>query len=159
MSYQHTLTLGKVAWYGARRINCCTLDWSISPAGEFTMSANVWNNLGTDVIAVGQCVDEVVARFPHHAQARRMCAIWKKWHLNHMNAGTPAQTAELALHTFPGYPMSHLDWTRGVLAAAGLQPDTSHGTSYSYGSAWLKVELPPEVRAEIEAWRDDNSGE
>jgi hypothetical protein len=63
---------------------------------------------------------------------------WDRWHLNDMKAGTPAQEAELRKHEFPGYPVSHYDWSREVLTKAGLQPDNG----YSYGSKWLREEVP-----------------
>lgn len=66
---------------------------------------------------------------------------WKEWHLNDMKAGTPEQTAELKKHKYPGYPVSHYDWAKGILEKAGLQPHNG----YSYGSKWLRVEVPAEV--------------
>lgn len=75
------------------------------------------------------------------AKLNEFLRVWRKWHLNDMKAGTPAQTAELEKHKFPGYPKSHYDWALEVLTQAGLQPDNG----YSYGSAWLKVEVPNEV--------------
>jgi len=68
-------------------------------------------------------------------------AIWNRWHLNDMRAGSPAQMAELAKHTYPGQPTSHYDWAKQTLAAAGLEPDNG----YSYGSAWLTEEVPDSV--------------
>lgn len=64
--------------------------------------------------------------------------VWKRWHLNDMKAGTPAQQAELEKHKFPGYPLSYYTWACEVLEAASLQPDNG----YSYGSKWLKEEVP-----------------
>jgi hypothetical protein len=74
-------------------------------------------------------------------KAERFIAIWNEWHLNDMKAGTPAQEAELKNHTWPGYSVSHYNWACKVLSEAGLQPDNG----YSYGSAWLKVDVPEDV--------------
>lgn len=67
--------------------------------------------------------------------------VWREWHLNDMQAGTPAQEAELKKHKFPGYPVDHFDWAKETLTKAGLQPDNG----YSYGSKWLRIEVPDEV--------------
>jgi hypothetical protein len=71
----------------------------------------------------------------------RLQAVWDRWHLNDMRAGTPAQQACLAEHEFPGYPINHFDWAQAVLDRAGLQPDGG----YRYGSAWLTEEVPDDV--------------
>lgn len=68
-------------------------------------------------------------------------AVWDKWHLNDLKAGTPAQEAYLETQTFPGHPTNHYDWACKVLAEAGLNPDSG----YSYGSKWLRVEVPDEI--------------
>lgn len=73
---------------------------------------------------------------------------WDKWHLNDMQAGSPAQTAELEKHKFPGYPESHYKWAQKVLRDAGLDPapDYIHnGKPYYYGHAWLTVSVPDAV--------------
>jgi hypothetical protein len=77
------------------------------------------------------------------ATLERFISVWETWHLNDMQAGTPAQTAELKKHTFPGYPVSHYDWARDVLRESGLNPDNG----YNYGSAWLRVDVPEDVLA------------
>lgn len=73
--------------------------------------------------------------------------VWEKWHLNDMQAGTPAQMEYLKDHTFPGYPTSHYEWASDLLAAANLNPDGG----YKYGQAWLSVEVPEDVLA----WLND----
>jgi hypothetical protein len=103
---------------------------------------------------------------------RRFFALWDRWHLNKMRAGSPAQSKWLRDHAADweaakadrerwsrenggrGYP-DHYTWAREELTKAGLQPDHSHpvnGKPYSYGSAWLSEEVPPEVLAELEAF-------
>ena len=78
--------------------------------------------------------------------------IWGEWHLNDMNAGSPAQTAHLKQFARDAYReagfSSYYDWAKTELETAGLQPDTSHpkdGAAYSYGSAWLSVNVPKDV--------------
>lgn len=75
----------------------------------------------------------------------RFLAAWDRWHLNDMRAGTPEQMAALERRRaeFPGYPVSHYDWALDVLKAEGLQPHNG----YSYGSAWLREDVPADVLA------------
>lgn len=75
------------------------------------------------------------------ALIQKFLDVWNKWHLNNMQAGTPTQMAELKKNKFPGYPVSHYDWAKETLTKAGLQPDNG----YSYGSKWLRVEVPEDV--------------
>lgn len=82
---------------------------------------------------------------------------WNKWHLNNMQAGSPAQVAHLVTLTWPGYPVSHYDWAKAQLEAAGLQPDPTYshnGKPYNYGSAWLRKEVPDAVIAFLQALPD-----
>ena len=73
--------------------------------------------------------------------------VWRRWHLNNMRAGTPAQEAELRKHKFPGYPASYYTWAKGILETAGLQPDNG----YNYGSRWLTEALPDDVISFLES--------
>jgi hypothetical protein len=86
----------------------------------------------------------------NRAKVAEFLAVWRAWHLNDMKAGTPEQEAELKRHTFPGYPVSHYDWAKETLRAAGLQPHNG----YCYGSKWLRVEVPAEVVAFLRALPD-----
>jgi hypothetical protein len=84
----------------------------------------------------------------------RLAELWDTWHLNTMQAGSPAQTAWLKAHKgeFPGYPVSHYEWAGEQLAAAGLNPDPNYlhdGKPYRYGHAWLEVQVPAEVLEEL----------
>jgi hypothetical protein len=79
----------------------------------------------------------------------RLRAAWSQWHLNDMTAGSPAQEEYLRANPVRyAYPQSHYDAALAALSAAGLQPDASHmrdGKAYSYGSAWLRREVPADV--------------
>ena len=47
---------------------------------------------------------------------RRFLDVWDNWHLNDMNAGTPAQTAELDKHEFPNdSARPHYRWAKDNL--------------------------------------------
>jgi hypothetical protein len=85
----------------------------------------------------------------------KLLAIWDRYHLNDMQAGSPNQMAWLREHesSFPRYPISHYTWAREQLAAVGLQPDPDyiyHDKPYSYGCAWLLEEVPADVIAWLE---------
>jgi hypothetical protein len=154
----NTYTLGKCDYNNSGRKNCkAVIEWEIKE-GRFSMSAGIWNPRETDYYTCGQAVDTVASFFPHDKKAQRMLEIWKKWHLNDMKAGSPAQEAFLATNPVSyTYPETHYEKACEALAAAGINPDPNYihnGKPYEYGSAWLKVELPAEVIAEINSWSD-----
>lgn len=67
---------------------------------------------------------------------QRFREVWATWYLNDMQAGTPKQTAYLKANPQRGYIES-----KEALRVAGLDPDEG----YSYGTQWLRVEVPEEV--------------
>lgn len=109
-------------------------------------NGDAWGSCGQnreDLLAVTSFADGW-----DRALAERTYEIWERWHLNGMNAGSPAQEDHLRTVTFPGYPMSHLDWAQGELVKVGLQPDPgflvpSRGTKmvpYKYGFGKCKTQ-------------------
>lgn len=86
---------------------------------------------------------ETVARFRE---------VWDRWHLNDMQAGSPAQMAHLRAHPVEDR-LHYFETARESLRAAGLQPDRGYMVRdkdgnpqpYSYGSAWLREEVPADV--------------
>lgn len=87
--------------------------------------------------------------------------VWDKWHLNGMQAGSPAQTAYLDANPITvKYPESHYDRVCASLAAAGLNPDPNYihnGKPYEYGSAWLSVDVPADVLEFLHALPDTDT--
>ncbi len=83
---------------------------------------------------------------------KKLQAIWKKWHLNDMKAGTPAQTAVMKKffrdekRLDKGYT-AQLEYLR--------EHDLETDNGYKYGTAWLRVEVPTEV---VEWLRDLKGG-
>jgi hypothetical protein len=72
--------------------------------------------------------------------------IWKKWHLNDTQAGSPAQTAFLEAN--PVSRANHYTEATEALKVAELNPDPNYfnnGKPYKYGSAWLRVDVPIDV--------------
>lgn len=81
------------------------------------------------------------------ALVTRFREVWSTWHLNHMQAGSPAQTAFLKANPITDW-LNHYGAACAALEAAGLNPDPNYlheGKPYRYGSAWLRVALPAEV--------------
>lgn len=151
---QRKFTVGKVDYNDSGRKNCTvTLEYALKDGG-FTMSGNIWNPRMTDIYSGGQCVDEIASYFPENETVQRMAAVWKRWHLNDMQAGSPAQRAFLETHPdLRGY-----DAVTTALTEAGLNPDANYlhnGKPYEYGTAWLKEDLPSEVIEEIQNWPHD----
>ena len=143
--------------------NASVIEWKLYDYNDgkvrFAMSAMVMNRLGTDCIRAGQCLEEIKRLYPFNPLVEEMVQVWRVWHLNDMNAGTPRQEAYLK-----GYRQAFLDthdyemdsWSYDirleVLEKAGLSPDPYH-ENYRYGSAWLVNELPQDVMDKIKSWR------
>jgi hypothetical protein len=151
---EHRYLLGTLDYNrSGRRDYSAVLTWQVSDEGEFTMCGEVFHTATRSVRSCGQNVDRVVAYFPHNAKAQRMLAIWERWHLNHLRAGSQVQEDWLRAHPLDpasyAYPKSHYQVASDALAAAGLNPDPE---GYRYGSAWKTEPLPAEVLAEINSW-------
>lgn len=59
----------------------------------FSARAEIWNSRETDIERSG--VDEIIAMFPNNKRAQRIKEIWKEYHLNNLQVGTPEQQAEI----------------------------------------------------------------
>ena len=78
-------------------------------------------------------------------------AVWERWHLNDMRAGTPAQEAWLRENPINAvYPENHYEKACEALAAVGLNPDNR----YKYGSKWLFEEVSQDVLDFLQALPD-----
>jgi hypothetical protein len=74
--------------------------------------------------------------------------IWGKWHLNDCTAGSPKQEEAVAQYRALEGRNSDYTKTKEYLERTGLEPDASflhNGNPYSYGSAWLRREVPQEA--------------
>ncbi len=74
------------------------------------------------------------------ADLQRFVAVWREWHLNDMQAGTPKQTAVVKDWQATGAKYDYTDACQH-LKSIGLLSDNG----YTYGSAWLRVEVPENV--------------
>lgn len=83
-------------------------------------------------------------------------AAWDAWHLNDVTAGSPAQMAHLKANPVTDR-LNYFSAACASLEAAGLQPDAGYlhnGKPYSYGFAWLRVEVPEDVIAFLRSLPD-----
>lgn len=86
-------------------------------------------------LGCGQILKNVAALYGDIPKVAELVAIWERWHLNDMNAGSPKQEDFLR--------GKHLCYEEALkaLGAVGLLQDDG----YTYGSAWLFEALPEDV--------------
>lgn len=153
-----TYNFGKIDYYGNGRRSCpVELEIELKPTDkgeEFTASGNIWNNLYTDIIMGGQCIDDIWDEYGTQLQNRKLyqeiMELWKKYHLNGMNAGCIHQRMEkwdevllddskpktqdnMAVWTYPKDDMLTAI-KRGIL-------DRLHGKTYKIARKILKVNV------------------
>ncbi|RYD61954.1 MAG: hypothetical protein EOP83_15845 [Verrucomicrobiaceae bacterium] len=150
---RRTIDLGKIAYNRTgRKANRVTIEVELN-VGRLSICGNIWNQRETDCVSCGQNIDEIGRLFPNNQMVQRIVAIWDQYHLNDMQAGSPAQRAHL--NGLGEQRPTGYNETLAELTRVGLQPDASYlynGKPYAYGSAWLREEIPEEIIAEIEAW-------
>lgn len=106
MYKERVFSFGKIAYRSRRKINEVTLelnlgDWNGYP--EFAVSANVWNNIHTDIVACGQMVDDLYNEFPeirHSILYETILRLWKKYHLKDIS-NIPTDDREVICLLFP----------------------------------------------------------
>lgn len=137
---------------GKKRMLTLGLDVDISSSGEFTASGHC-KFCGGEM--AGQCLDHMRDLLAAHSlECQKLDAIlkyWPRYHLNHLNPGSPRQMAVFHGREAQGLPVDY-DTMCGILAAQGLLVDAEYqhnGRPYKYGEAWLKEELPAEVATDI----------
>jgi len=127
---EKSYTLGKCDYNGDGRPNCTAkLTWTLEDRDgkiRFSMSGEIWQPSGRDILAGGQCVDEVAALFPDDPKAQRMAEVWHRWHLNDCRPGCEHQRGwntaeEITLQHFTWSPKFHA--TRKEAEAGTLPPE------------------------------------
>jgi hypothetical protein len=158
-----TLQLGKVAYSSTRRINAvelelnlreredCKLTVDLEPVEGYTelsICGGIWNGSRSDYTACGQMIDEIAKLFRGSVKVRKIAAIWRRWHLNGMKAGTRKQNALVdwwRSRQPEEYVSDYYGKTCAMLEFMGWLDDGR----YRYGTAWLVEPLPVEVIAEV----------
>tara|TARA_R100001440_G_scaffold56061_1_gene75886 strand:+ start:467 stop:931 length:465 start_codon:yes stop_codon:yes gene_type:complete len=113
--------------------------WCFSASGlhdyQYCRSTKMW-----DYQCAGQCLETIAKKWWQSKKVITIVELWRKYHLNDMNAGSPKQTAHLAsLGEYQSY-----DWACEELKKVDLLYDKefSPDQPYRYGSAWLYREIP-----------------
>ena len=145
-----TFDFGKIDWYGrGRRVNAVQVEAELRDEGRgpvFSACAEVWNGRGTDIVAGGQCLDEIAPFLAESATFRKILRLWRLYSGNDMHAGTPAQEMYLAEHRTWRFDY---DKDCECLKEAGLLTVDLDGKPYEYGRAWLYWPIPDGDLAEI----------
>lgn len=124
---------------------------------EFSATGTVWNTRHTDWVCAGQCLDEI-AKHKRKGVFAKIFPLWKKWHLNGMNAGTPEQEAAIKAWKACGNAYDYnkaCDFLKSIdLYTVRFTGKTAgrmyEDEPYTYGHAWVVRDLPADVLAEIE---------
>lgn len=167
------IDFGKISFSSKRKINRVVVEVALKPdhdVNEFTASAMVYNAKGTDIVAGGQCLDEI---YEHRNELKnkdlfvKVYKIWKQYHLNCLHAGTPEQ--ELAIDEWEKKGNEYT-YTKACnyLKSIGLyetnftgrtQSKVYHNEPYTYGSEWVIKEIPKDVEKEIVRIIKENGNE
>ena len=118
-----------------------------------TISGRVWNPNRSDITSGGQCLDYIKENLPQNDTFDFLYDMWKKYHLNDMHAGTPAQEAALRKAyeegKLPGIGANHYKECCDYLKTLNLYEVNIDGSPYKYGHSWLFEEIPLEDVARI----------
>lgn len=85
----------------------------------------------------------------HWIWLKTLNEIWERWHLNDLNAGSPAQEEYIRQLQFRGWKYDY-DEACDALLEAGLYRDPEH-SNYRYGTDWLFEEVPKHVITFLES--------
>lgn len=96
MKLSRRINFGKIDLNGrGRKINSVDLEIELRDVDtekpEFSVCGSVWNSRHTDIETGGQCIDSIDKFFKHDRLYKLIEDLWKKYHLNGMNAGTIEQ--------------------------------------------------------------------
>lgn len=99
---------------------------------EFSCTGNIHHTATRCWYHVGQCIDTIAELIPTK-KIKRICEVWKRYHLNGMHAGCEHQRH-----------LEHesLEHIGEICPVCG----------YRFGSAWRCEELPTEIIEEIKSW-------
>lgn len=120
--------------------------------GCFAASGNIWNRLGTDILSGGQNLD-TIKKYSSQLKNRntfyKIYNVWKSYHLNDLTPGSPKQMEFIKTHYKNNF---NYDLVCNELAKNDLLFDKSYlydGKPYRYGTAWLKTEIPSNIKNNI----------
>lgn len=142
-----TFNFGKIAYSNPKRkTNLVTVKMELRQNEDglpcFTASADVWNAHKTDIVMGGQCFDELI-KFPElksNKKFRVIYNLWKRNHLNDINAGTLEQTWLVNDWVEKN---GQYDYTKvcEYLKSIGKYEADHNGGKYKYGHGWIYREI------------------
>lgn len=144
-----TFSFGKHAVNSERKINEITLEIELRENKEnkpvFTASADVWNARHTDIVMGGQCLDDLMEYIGDNELFREIHGLWKRNHLNGLNAGTKEQMECIATHKDEineedGWYTKELN----LLKKYNMDVVEYNGKPYKYGTGWIYRPIPDE---------------
>lgn len=146
MNLKRTISFGKHAIDSELKINEVTVELNLTGTEDkpiFSASCCVWNGSHTDCIMGGQCLDNVLPYMRGNALFKEIVELWKKHHLNDLNAGTPEQMQCIREHKDEineedGWYIKELN----LLKKYGLDVVEWEGKDYKYGTAWIYRPIP-----------------
>ena len=170
------IEFGKVAYWGKQKRNMVDVTIEIRECGgeqiikrdcgfdtlvgyrptytELSICGNIWNNLHTDIVCGGQCLD-TIAEYIKTPLMQQIVSMWRRYHLNGMHAGTPEQ--ESAAKRFVTEQLGgKYNYGKVVeyLKSIGMYEVVFTGKTtgrmydhepYKYGTAWIVEDLPEYV--------------
>ena len=136
-----TLNFGKIDYNGTgRKINLVTVEINLKETKNgpaFSACANVWNSKQTDIICGGQCLDDLVPFFQDNLVYMIIFSMWKKYHLNDMRPGTPAQEKALEEAGLIEFATNYTECCE-YLKKIGLYNDNG----INFGETWVYWPIP-----------------
>ena len=146
--YKKTVFLRMADYLGTGIKNCAVeVDVCLEKKEKgvtLSVRGHVWKPRHDDVFEGGQCSDTIKKLFPCDVKVTRIVEVWKRWHLNNLNAGCEHQRA--AGWGAEGWGK---DKKNGIEAVLGKScPECG----YKYGIRWLHEELPPGIEDEVRSW-------
>ena len=183
---QKTFNFGKIAYENPeRRLNAVTVNAELRRCGgeptfiidrttgehtstgttpkyiELSICGEVWNRFHTDFLCGGQCLDTIAEYREQLDDVDTfdvLYSLWKEWHLNGMNAGTPEQETAVKAWEAEGNVYDY-SAVCDMLKEKGLYEVNFTGISvgrrynnepYKYGTGWIVREIPGNVLIQIE---------
>lgn len=134
------ISFGKIDFYGiGRKINLVTIEIELrEEEGKKVLSicGDVWNNLKTDIVCGGQCLDDIKDFFKNDELFNKIYYLWKNYHLNDLHAGTPKQEKLLKDN------VQEHDWDYTRCCEFLEKHELLYDNGYKYGTSWLYEAIP-----------------
>lgn len=155
---------GKRDFFGlGKKVNACDVEIELRQYGkdagdgcpdyvELSICGRVWNVRHSDIVSGGQNLDSM-ALVIKDEKFKKIHEIWKRWHLNGLNAGTPEQEAKVKEWLDAGNRYDY-DAVCSMLKDCGLYEVEFTGKTsgrmydhelYKYGHGWVVEDLPADV--------------